>query len=142
MRRTRLIVSLWRMHPHVYRATRGLIGRRIGLGMPVLVLDTIGRKTGARRTSAVAYLPDGERYVMIASNQGHTAHPAWLHNLRANPDATIQVGRRKLNVRAREAEGEERDRLWQKMTEVYPGFDLYDERAAGRRIPVVVLEPS
>ncbi len=134
------MLFLWRIHPHVYRATRGLVGRRIGLGMPVLVLETIGRKSGARRTNAVCYLPDGDRYVMIASNQGHGANPGWLYNLRANPEATIQVGSRKRRVRARESRGAERERLWRKAVDTYPGFELYRTRAAGRHIPVVVLE--
>lgn len=141
MRRGRLVLFMWRIHPYVYRATRGLVGRRVGLGMPVLLLDTTGRRSGAARTNAIGYVPDGDRYVLIASNQGHAKHPAWVHNLRANPEATVQVGARKRRVRAREAEGDERERLWRRAVDVYPGFELYKKRAGGRHIPVVVLEP-
>ena len=141
MRRGRLTLWFWKVHPRIYRATGGLIGRRMGFGMPVLLLDTVGRKSGARRTSAVCYMADGPRFVLIASNAGHTAHPAWLLNLRARPQARIQAGRRKLQVRARESEGGERDRLWNLMAEIYPGYDLYREKT-DRHIPVVVLEPD
>lgn len=142
LRRGRVVLFFWRIHPYVYRATRGVIGRRIGLGMPVLLLDTVGRKTGARRTSAIGYVPDGDRYVLIGSNQGHVKNPAWVYNLRANPEATVQVGARKRRVRAREADGDERERLWRRAVDVYPGFELYKERAGSRHIPVVVLEPA
>ncbi|HEX2032214.1 MAG TPA: nitroreductase family deazaflavin-dependent oxidoreductase [Actinomycetota bacterium] len=141
MQRGRLMRFFWRIHPRIYRATRGLIGTRAGFGMPILLLDTVGRKSGEPRTNAVCYLRDGDRYFMIASNAGHGAHPAWLHNLRASPEATIQVGRRRRPVRAREAQGEERERLWRKAVVVYPSYELYQRRAPQRRIPVVVLEP-
>ena len=83
----------------------------------------------------------GESYVVIASKGGMPEHPLWFRNLEANPECEVQVASRKLRARAREAEGAERERLWQQMAKLYPPYDDYQKRAAGRRIPVVVLEP-
>ena len=123
----------------VYRATRGRLFGRIGRA-PVLLLTTTGRRSGRVRTAPVLYLADGERLVVIGSNAGNERAPAWTFNLRANPDAEVQVRGARRKVRARFAEGEERDALWQRMNEQYGGFDDYRERT-GRRIELVVLEP-
>jgi deazaflavin-dependent oxidoreductase (nitroreductase family) len=128
-------------HTFLYRATRGLIGHRIpGVSAPMLLLDHVGAKSGAKRTSPLLYIPDGERVAIVASKGGHTRHPAWFHNLRANPDTTIQVGSERRSVRARIATGEERARLWRRAVASWSQYADYQART-DREIPVVVLEP-
>lgn len=127
-------------HTAIYRASHGLIGHRIPGQPPVLLLDHVGAKSATRRTSPLVYGRDGENLVVVASKGGYPKHPAWLHNLRANPDTTVQVGSRTLDVHARVAEGDERTRLWSLMVGVYGGYEGYRRRTE-REIPLVVLEP-
>ena len=127
-------------HTAIYRASHGLIGHRIPGQPPVLLLDHVGAKSATKRTSPLVYGRDGENFVLVASKGGYPKHPAWFHNLRANPDTTVQVGSRTLKVHARVAEGEERTRLWSLMLGVYAGYDAYRKRTE-REIPLVVLEP-
>jgi deazaflavin-dependent oxidoreductase (nitroreductase family) len=119
--------------------TRG----RVSMGFPYQVglLETIGAKSGEPRRLPLLYLRDGDRVVLIASKGGNPKHPAWYWNLRANPRVRF-LGPRGLtgDYVAREAEGEERDRLWAEAVAYYPGFATYQGRTDGRRIPVVVLE--
>ena len=123
----------------IYRLSRGRIFGNIGTA-PVLLLTSIGRRSGQKRTAPVVFLADGERYIVIGSNAGHQRTPAWSYNLQANPDAEIELrGTRKL-VRARVAEGKERADLWRKVNEMYEGFDDYDAKTS-RDIAVFVLEP-
>ena len=129
-----------KLHVAAFRATKGRIGGRI-LGSPVLLLVTKGRKTGLERTTPLLYLPDGDRQVIVASNGGTAKHPVWWLNLQANPEATVEIRARKDRVRAREAQGGERDRLWRSLVEMYPPYESYQEKT-DRRIPVVVLEPA
>jgi F420H(2)-dependent quinone reductase len=124
----------------IYRLSGGRIGGRVS-GAPVLLLTTTGRRSGQARTAPVLYLADGESYVVIGSNAGHSRTPAWSLNLKANPDAEVQVGRRKLPVSARVAEGDERAGLWRRHNEQYSGFDEYEART-DRQISVFVLEPT
>jgi deazaflavin-dependent oxidoreductase (nitroreductase family) len=107
----------------------------------MLLVDHVGVKSGKRRTSALGYLADGDDYVVVASKGGSPRHPAWYLNLRDDPEVTIQVLGDVMPARARTAEGEERERLWRTMAGIFPPYDQYQERA-GRRIPVVVLEPQ
>jgi deazaflavin-dependent oxidoreductase (nitroreductase family) len=127
-------------HTAVYRASHGVIGHRFPGAPPALLLDHVGARTGARRTSPLVYGVDGENLILVASKGGYPKNPAWFHNLRANPDTTVQVGSQRRRVRARVAEGEERDRLWQLMVGVYGGYESYRRRTE-REIPLVVLEP-
>lgn len=129
----------WKLHPWLYRWSQGRIGGKM-MGMPVLLLTTTGRKSGQPRTSALTYLPQGGRYVVIASYLGEPRHPAWWLNLQANPDAEIQVGGRHIAVRAREAEGDEREWLWADAVARAHDYAAYQERTT-RRIPVVILDP-
>jgi deazaflavin-dependent oxidoreductase (nitroreductase family) len=123
----------------VYRLSRGRLMNTVGTG-PVLLLTSVGRRSGQKRTAPVLYLKDGERYVVVGSNAGNVRAPAWSYNLEANPDAEIEIrGDRRL-VRARVAEGEERAGLWRKVNEMYEGFDDYDANTA-RDIEVFVLDP-
>lgn len=132
---------LMKGHAVVYRATRGLIGHRIPGLAPMLLLDHVGAKSGTKRTTPLLYLRDGEDLVIVASKGGHPRHPAWYHNLSANPDTTVQVGARRRAVRARVARPEERRRLWPKVVAAYGGYREYQQRT-GREIPLVILEPA
>src|SRR3989442_13301704 len=113
----RLFNQFTRGHVLAYRLTRGLVGHHIP-GVPqVLLLDHVGAKSGKKRTTPLSYLDDGDDVVLVASKGGHPKHPAWFHNLRANPDTTIQVGSRRTPVTARVATAEERERLWPKVVD-------------------------
>jgi F420H(2)-dependent quinone reductase len=127
-------------HTAVYRATRGLVGHHVPGAPPMLLLDHIGARSGKVRTTPLAYLRDGENVVLVASKGGHPRNPAWFHNLMENPETTIQVGSERRAVRARVAEGEERERLWIEVVDLYGGYRDYQERT-DRQIPLVVLEP-
>jgi deazaflavin-dependent oxidoreductase (nitroreductase family) len=126
-------------HAGVYRATGGKLFGRMGKS-PILLLDTVGRKSGRKRTSPLLYIMDGDNFVVIASKGGAPTHPAWYLNLRADPDATVEVGDREVRVRAEEADPGEKGRLWQKMVEMYPTYDDYQEKTE-REIPLLVLHP-
>jgi deazaflavin-dependent oxidoreductase (nitroreductase family) len=132
--------NVMRGHTLAYRATGGLIGHRMPGAPPMLLLDHVGAKTGAKRTSPLAYVKDGKDYVIVASKGGHPKHPGWYHNLRANPDTTIQVGSKRHAVRARVANDKEHKRLWPKAVEAYSGYTGYQERTK-RKIPLVILGP-
>jgi deazaflavin-dependent oxidoreductase (nitroreductase family) len=106
----------------------------------MLLLDHVGAKSGTRRTSPLLYVDDGEDLVIVASKGGFPKHPAWYHNLLANPDTTVQVGTETRNVHARVATAEESKRLWPKADAAYSGYREYRART-DREIPLVVLEP-
>jgi deazaflavin-dependent oxidoreductase (nitroreductase family) len=106
----------------------------------VLLLTTTGRRSGQQRTAPVVYLAHGQQIVVIGSNADHARAPAWSLNLQANPDAQIELGASRRQVRARVAEGDERANLWHKVNEMYEGFDSYDANTS-REIAVFVLEP-
>lgn len=127
-------------HTLAYRATGGLIGHRVPGAPRMLLLEHVGAKSGRRRTSPLVYFRDGENLVLIASKGGFAKHPAWFHNLRANPDTRVQVGHRRPLVHARVATPAERERLWPKAVETYRGYAGYAKRT-DREIPVVILEP-
>lgn len=128
------------VHQWLYETTDGRIGASLG-GRPMLLLRTVGRRTGQARTNALLYVPEGNAYVVTASKGGDPRHPGWFHNLSANPEVEIQIGRDRIPVRARVAEGDERTRLWAKADEVNKGqYSTYQSRTT-REIPVVVLEP-
>ena len=129
-----------RLHAWVYRLTRGRILGRLG-GQPVLLLESVGRRTGQRRTTPVQYLPAGDAFVVVAANAGAPHPPAWWLNLRADPRARVQVAAATFDVRARETTGEERTALWRQLT----AANRYLERVArkaGRELPLVVLNVS
>ena len=108
--------------------------------LPTLLLTTTGRKSGEPRTQPLACFPEGEDWIVVASNNGQDKHPAWFLNLQAKPEARMQIGRIDRAVQAHVAEGEERDRLWPWLKERNPAYAGY-ERKTERRIPVVVLRP-
>jgi deazaflavin-dependent oxidoreductase (nitroreductase family) len=127
-------------HTVAYRATGGLVGHRFPGGPPMLLLDHVGARSGIERTSPLVYVEDGDDLVLVASKGGYPKHPAWFHNLRAHPEARVQVGSQRRAVRARVAGPEERARLWPKAVGVYSGYAEYQERT-DREIPLVILEP-
>lgn len=126
-------------HVRVYRETGGEHGYN-WRGTTILLLTTTGRSSGQERTTPLIHRTDDGRWVVVASKGGAPDHPDWYKNLEASPEATIQVKAEQIPVRARTAEGEERERLWRSMTEVWPAYDDY-QRKTQREIPVVVFEP-
>jgi deazaflavin-dependent oxidoreductase (nitroreductase family) len=129
-----------RLHVLLYGASDGRVGGRVSKSAPVLLLTTTGRKTGKRRTTPLLYLEDAGRYVIVASVGGAPKHPAWYLNLRSNPEATIQIGRKTLAVSAEAAQADERTRLWTAVTQMYAGYDAYQAKTS-REIPIVILTP-
>ena len=109
--------------------------------LPTLLLTTTGRKSGEPRALPLIYAEAGDGFVVIASKGGLPNHPIWYLNLEANPDCDLMVGPRRVSARARVAEGDERERLWEQMARIYPPYNEYQERAGARTIPVVVLDP-
>ena len=127
------------LHTAAYKASHGRIGGR-AYGVPVALVESVGRKSGKRRTHPLLCQEDGDNLVLIASKGGTDRHPAWYYNLKASPETTAWWKGKERKVRAREAEGEERERLWRLMADVYPEYENY-QRRTDRQIPVVVLEP-
>lgn len=125
-------------HVRVYRETGGERGYH-WRGTTILLLSTTGRKSGEQRTTPLIHRTDDDRWVVIASKGGSPEHPSWFENLSADPDAEIQVKDEVIPVRASVAEGEERERLWKLMTEVWPDYDEYQTKT-DRTIPVVIFE--
>jgi F420H(2)-dependent quinone reductase len=128
-----------KIHLLVYRRTGGAIGGRLS-GNQVLLLTTIGRKTGQERTTPMAYLTDGDALMITGGAGGAEKHPTWWLNLQANPDAQVQVGRRTLRMKATEATQEEQHRLWSRYPTQKALFDSL-QQSISRKIPVVVLRP-
>jgi deazaflavin-dependent oxidoreductase (nitroreductase family) len=130
-----------RIDPVLMRITRGHVFSSRGMGLLSILMTTTGAKSGQPRTVTVAAFQDGPNLFVIGSRGGNAKHPAWYHNLRANPLATVVwLGRKETRV-AHEAVSPERERLWQIAMSVYPAFDRYDEISGKRRIPVIVLAP-
>jgi deazaflavin-dependent oxidoreductase (nitroreductase family) len=124
-------------HVRVYRETGGARGYEWH-GTTILLLTTQGRSSGEPRTTPLIHRTDGDRWIVVASKGGSPENPGWYENLRANPQATIEVKSEQIPVSASAAEGAERSRLWSLMTEVWPAYDDYQARTS-REIPVVVL---
>jgi deazaflavin-dependent oxidoreductase (nitroreductase family) len=122
-----------------FRANEGRVGGMFE-GAPVLLLTSTGAKSGEQRTTPVVYQQDGARMLIFASKAGAPENPAWFHNLRANPAATVEVGADTLDVEAVVVEGDERDRLFRKQAELMPQFADYEQKTT-RQIPVVALQP-
>lgn len=135
-----LLRRLGGLHTQAYRLTGGVIGHRFPGSPPMLLLDHVGAKSGVKRTIPLVYVEDGDDIVLVASKGGHPRNPAWYHNLRANPETTVQIGSERRPVRARVAGREERKRLWPKAIATYSGYRGYQKRTE-REIPLIVLEP-
>ena len=122
-----------------FRANEGRVGGQFE-GAPLLLLHSIGARSGEERVNPMMYQAVGDAYAVFASKGGAPSNPDWYHNLIANPDATIEVGTRTVAVRARIADDVERDTIWETQKQRYPGFADY-EASTTRQIPVVILEP-
>ncbi|HZT95878.1 MAG TPA: nitroreductase family deazaflavin-dependent oxidoreductase [Chloroflexota bacterium] len=120
-----------------FRSNEGRVGGPFE-GAPLLLLSSTGAKTGRKHTTPVMYLQDGDRLVIFASKAGAPSHPAWYHNLVANPQASVEVGTESFPVTATEVKGEERNRLYDRQASLYPGFRDYQDKTS-RVIPVIAL---
>ena len=124
-----------------FRANDGRVGGQFE-GAPMILIHHRGRTSGAERVNPVVYLPVDGGYAVFASKAGATTHPDWYLNLMANPETTVEVGADTIPVLAREATGDERERIWARQIAAMPGFADYEAQAAPRVIPVVVFEPA
>lgn len=138
-----MAVRATQLHARILRLSRGHIRRSLLLagGQPVLVLTTVGRRTGHRHSVPVAYLRDGNALVITPGNAGLDRSPAWWLNLQADPRAEIELGGRRVAVRARIAEGAEAERLRAGLVRQFAGFEVL-RRMTDRGIPILVLEPQ
>jgi deazaflavin-dependent oxidoreductase (nitroreductase family) len=126
-----------RLHLFIYRLTRGYLGNRVGR-QSVLLLHTVGRRTGKHRTTTLSYYRDGKAYLVVASNWGEETDPDWYHNLMKNPCTTIQVKDKLLQVEASLPQREEYGRLWQLVTQKNDQYIKY-QKGIKRQIPIVIL---
>ena len=126
-------------HVAIYRLSGGRVGASLA-GMPMLILTTKGRRSGRAHTVPLGYMMEGDSYVVIASYRGSPRHPAWHLNLLNDPQAFVQVNRRKFAVVAKKAEAESRDRLWTSLVAKTPVYKGFQERTS-RQIPMVYLTP-
>lgn len=121
------------------RLTRGRLS--FAAGYPVLLLTTTGAKSGKPRTLPLLYVEWEDGIAVIASRFGKTRHPGWYHNLRAHPQATVEIKGERRTYTARQAEGDEREEIWSQAANMYSGYEKYAGRA-GRKIPVMILTPA
>jgi deazaflavin-dependent oxidoreductase (nitroreductase family) len=135
--RRRLWKGLTSSHKFFYRVSGGRLGGKVE-GVPILLLDHVGRKSGEQRTTPLMYMPDRDDLVIVASQGGLPKHPAWWLNLRDSPNTTVRVGKEDRKVTAREVSPEEKAKLWPRLVELYPSYADYQERTE-REIPVIVL---
>jgi len=131
---------LRRAHEALYQATGGRVGHHVPGRPPMLLLRHVGAKSGTRRTSGLTYMPYDVSFVVVGSNGGGPRNPGWVHNLRAFPDAEVQVGREKIKVRAREPGDGERQRLWARAATYHPAWGRFQQRTV-RALPIVILTP-
>lgn len=137
-----LLPQILRIHDAVYRNTNGRIGHRM-LGIPSLLLHTVGAKTGQHRTAALTYARDGANYLIVASKGGDPKAPGWYHNLKADPNVEINVGPKRFGVTAKPVLPDDPDyaRLWQIVNKNNGNrYEAYQKKTS-RPIPVVVLTP-
>ncbi len=127
-------------HVALYRLSGGTIAGR-AQHMPVLLLTTTGRKSGKQHTTALVYMPDGDDFVVVASNGGQAKLPNWWLNMRKSKQARIEVGRKRLRVSVQEASPEERQRLWPRVIAYRAGHETYQERTP-YPLPLVILHPE
>ena len=128
-----------RVDPVLMRLTNGRL--MSAPGSPVLLLHHVGARSGRERTTPLLYFTDGDDVVLIGSNGGSGKHPAWYHNVMANREVKLWARGTGGRYVGREAEGEERERLWKLAAMIYPGYEVYKERARPRRIPLMVFSP-
>ena len=124
----------------LFQKTHGRLGNRMGR-QSVLLLHTIGRKSGKTYTTPLSYYRDGDNYLLVASNWGKEEHPNWFRNLLQNPGTTIQVGATTIPVAFHQAQGEEYKRLWEVVTRQNDQYLKY-QKGLARQIPIVILTPT
>lgn len=129
------LVNTW-----IYRISGGRVGGRWMYGAPILLLTTVGRKSGQRRTTPLLYLDDGDRVILVGSQGGMSKDPLWVKNIAANPDVEVEVGSVKRSMRARRGSVEEKAHYWPALCRMYPDYADYQARTT-REIPVLILEP-
>jgi deazaflavin-dependent oxidoreductase (nitroreductase family) len=129
-----------RLHVLFYRLSGGRIGSNLS-GVQILLLESVGRRTGKKRTTPLAYIRDGGNYVVTASNGGEPHHPGWYYNLHNQPQTVIQVMDQRIPVEAAQANPEERRRLWAELVRTIPRFDNY-QRKTSREIAMFILYPN
>lgn len=134
------VKAMSRANTWIYRLTGGRVGGRFLGGAPVMLLTTIGRKSGAPRVAPLLYLEDGDRIVTVASKGGMSHHPLWYRNVVANPDVEVTIGTTTRSMRARTASADEKAAYWPRLTAMYPDYGTYQARTT-REIPVVILSP-
>ncbi|OBB03551.1 nitroreductase [Mycobacteriaceae bacterium 1482268.1] len=138
--------TIWRkavapVEAPLMKASRGRI--RVSFSAPIVVLTSVGARSGERRATPLTYFTDGAAVILIASNYGGTRHPAWYHNLLANPQCELHIGERGGRFVAEEVHGADRDRLYALATDrLNPAFALHDVRSGSRTIPVMRLKPA
>ena len=135
--------QILRVHEELYKRTGGRLGHRM-IGVPTLLLRTTGRRSGATRTNGLVYAREGDDYLVVASNGGAERHPAWLHNLRANPEVEIQIGRDRREGTARVIVPSDAnyERLWRVVNDNNRDrYNAYQQKTA-RPIPVIAITPS
>jgi deazaflavin-dependent oxidoreductase (nitroreductase family) len=128
--------------PFLLRVTHGRCSASNLLGFSALMLTTLGAKTGLPRSTALVFIREGNRLVIVASRGGMDRHPGWYHNLKAHPEVEVLLDGCSRTYTAYEATGEERERLWVLSCENYSGYSVYQKRAGDRQIPIIVLTPS
>lgn len=124
-----------------FRANDGQVGGPFE-GATLLLLHHRGATSGTEYVAPLAARPEGDSWVVFGSKGGAPTHPQWFRNLEANPDVTIEIGTDTVDVRARVTSGDERARIWEAQKRDIPQFAKYEQTAAGREIPVVILEPQ
>ena len=141
VKRNAFTQAFFRIHPWIYRKSGRRLLTSLG-GIPILLLNTRGRKSGQPRTNGLVYVDLGDSWAVAASWAGEPKHPIWYLNLMAQPNITIQVRNKVIDVSARELEGEERDSAWKMIVDQDGGFAEYEKRTKGiRDIPVIAFEP-
>ena len=138
-----MLPRVFRIHDAVYQKTNGWIGHRT-LGVPSLLLHTVGAKTGTARTTSLSYARDGGNYLIVASKGGYPKAPGWYHNLKANPSVEINVGPKRFGVTAKPVLPDDPDyaRLWQIVNKNNSNRYKAYQKKTSRPIPVVVLKPA
>jgi deazaflavin-dependent oxidoreductase (nitroreductase family) len=135
-----VIKLMSRLNTWIYRLSGGRIGGRFLQGAPIMLMTTIGRRTGQPHTTPLLYLREGNDLVTVASKGGMSQHPSWFRNLEVNPDVEIEIGPRKQSMKARRATEEEKARLWPKLVAMYSDYADYQARTT-RNIPVIIISP-
>lgn len=136
----RVVKVMSHVNTWIYRTSGGRLGAKWMYGCPILLLTTVGRKSGEKRTTPLLFLEDGERVLLVGSQGGMSKDPLWVKNLDSNPDVDIEIGSKKRALRARRGTAEEKAHYWPTLCKMYPDYADYQARTI-RDIPVILLDP-